>query len=186
VGSNLPLPMEARIIATSNRQLNEEVAAGRFRRDLYYRLDVLHLRIPPLRERRDDIPDLANFFLLKFQTEGQGIVSHIKPDAMARLQQADWPGNIRQLRNVIRRLCIVARSSVVTVDDLSFLDEAGTQATSDRLYDMTLRDVERVLIAASLRRFRGNRTAAARHLGVTSRTLHNRLRQEPELDRDCA
>jgi DNA-binding NtrC family response regulator len=182
VGSNRSLPMEARIIATSNRDPLDEVAAGRFREDLYYRLNVLQIHIPPLRERREDIPLLVEHFIRQFGQEGYTGVSAIHPAAMQQLCNYTWPGNVRQLRNMVRRLCILSKVEVIRPDDLPELVARPQSASASvDFYEMTLRDVERRLIKASLRRFSGNRTAAAQHLGVTPRTLFNRLRQDPEL-----
>jgi two-component system response regulator HydG/two-component system response regulator AtoC len=182
VGSNRSLPMEARIIATSNRDPLDEVAAGRFREDLYYRLNVLQIHIPPLRERREDIPLLVEYFVRQFGQEGYAGVSAVHPAAMQQLCNYTWPGNVRQLRNIVRRLCILSRAAVIRADDLpELVARPQPESTSVDFYQMTLRDVERRLIKASLRRFSGNRTAAAQHLGVTPRTLFNRLRQDPEL-----
>ncbi len=181
VGSNDSLPMRARIVATSNRSLEEEVSKGRFREDLYYRLNVLQVRVPPLRERAQDIPLLVRYFMSRFQHEGRGRVSQVHPAAMDVMCGYAWPGNVRQLKNVVRRVCILSRSTSVGVVDLGFLAESGESAVPPDLFEKTLREAERHLIQHALKRFHGNRTAAARHLGVTSRTLHNRLKLDPDL-----
>ena len=151
VGSNQSLPMQARIIATSNRCLRDEVEKGNFRKDLYYRLNVLETHILPLRERRDDIPPLISHFIARFQQEGRGAVSYVDDRAMERLCQYDWPGNVRELRNAVRRICIVSRSSRVTCDCLEFLEPAksSTEPNAD-LYHMTLRDAEKRLIRRNI------------------------------------
>ncbi|MCA9168578.1 MAG: sigma-54-dependent Fis family transcriptional regulator [Planctomycetales bacterium] len=187
VGSNQSRPMQARVIATSNRCLREEVEKGNFRKDLYYRLNVLETHIPALRERRDDIPLLVMHFIKCFQHEGRGEVSSVEDAAMDLLCHYEWPGNVRELRNAVRRLCIVNRRSCVTRDSLSFLDaHSETCNRADDLYDMTLRDAERLLVRATMRRYQGNRSEVARHLGVTSRTLHNWFKQDPDLLADVA
>ena len=182
VGSNETRAVNARIIATSNRKLDQEVAEGSFREDLFYRLNVLQLDIPPLRHRRDDILLLAECFLEQFRNEEQCIARRFRKDAIERLIEYDWPGNVRQLRNVVRRVCILAPSHTIRARDLPELpDQAGATETPD-IFRMRLRDAEKLLIQHSLRRNKGNRTAAARDLGVSARTLHNRLKQDPFLD----
>jgi DNA-binding NtrC family response regulator len=186
IGGQQPLPMRARVLATSNRDLQKEVARGRFREDLYYRLNVLEIQLPALRRRREDIPALVDHFLEKFRGEANLPLQGIHPDAMQWLCEYAWPGNVRQLRNVIRRACIVVESPTITTRDVSLLiDPSGAEASDGppqpNWYSLTLRDAERLLILAALRRHSGNRTAAARDLGVTPRTLHNRLKQDPIL-----
>ncbi len=186
VGSNEALPMQARVIATSNRSLRQEVAEGRFREDLYYRLNVLQLELPPLRQRPEDLPLLIDYFLDRFRHEGEVPVRRIDDQAMAYLCAYDWPGNVRQLRNVVRRICVLGRSTVAEVGDLPELPARELPvrelpAPRD-LYEMTIKGATRWLIRSALQRFRGNKAAAARHLGVTARTLHNWLKQEHPLE----
>ncbi len=176
VGDNRSYSMKARIIATSNRQLEQEVANGNFREDLYYRLNVLQLRIPPLRERREDIPLLVRHFAKKFRDDGEVAVERFDDDAMAALRAWDWPGNVRQLRNETQRICVLAKSKVVRTCDLKKLSRRTTPHATKDVFDMTLKEVEELLITSTLRRFNGNKTAAARHLGVTARTLHNKIK----------
>jgi transcriptional regulator with PAS, ATPase and Fis domain len=185
VGSNRPLPMRARIVATSNRNLQQEVAAGRFREDLYFRLNVLQVQLPPLRERPADIPPMIQYFIELFRHEGRGSVSDVGELAMRQLTAYSWPGNVRQLRNFVRRLCVMCADATVNTQDLIMaqlpVHESSTEEPPTKLMDMTLREVERVLIRHAIARSHGNRTAAAKQLGVTSRTLHNRLKQDPDL-----
>jgi DNA-binding NtrC family response regulator len=176
VGDNRSYSMNARIIATSNRHLEEEVANGNFREDLFYRLNVLQMRIPPLRERREDIPPLVQHFAKKFRDEGEVTVEHFDADAMETLGACDWPGNVRQLRNETQRICVLAKSKVVRTSDLQELSRRTMPPATKDVFDMTLKDVEELLIKSTLRRFNGNKTAAARHLGVTARTLHNKIK----------
>ncbi len=205
VGSNVPRPMRARILATSNRNLEQEIQNGRFRSDLFYRLNVLELELPPLRLRRRDVPPLVDHFIQLFRHESSVPLEGLHPFAMAYLMDFPWPGNVRQLRNTIRRACILAESPIITLHEVRAIlgpapdvsEEEMTDAGQSRataaeatpttshiqpdLFQMPLRDVERTLIQAAITRHRGNRTAAARDLGVTVRTLHNRLRQDPGL-----
>lgn len=189
VGGNRSLALQARIIATSNRDLMHEVSAGRFRKDLYYRLNVLPVHLPPLRERQADIRPLAEHFLQLFRHEGRGVVERFSDTAMQRLESHAWPGNVRELRNYLRRLCVLCPNPVIAPDDLRRNDLSGGQETtppgSQELLHMPLRDAERLLIRAALTRSQGNRTEAARQLGITTRTLHNRLKQDPDLLSSC-
>lgn len=175
VGGNESYKMDARIIATSNRPLHEEIRDGNFRADLFYRLHVLHLELPPLRERPDDIVALAEFFLQEFRQEASCEIQGFDEQTWDKLRSYAWPGNIRQLRNVVRRMCVLATSPELNVEDSKELMHSEEKPVPS-LFDMPLKDVERELIFYSLNRFKGNKTAAANHLGVTTRTLHNKLR----------
>lgn len=176
VGDNKSYSMNARIIATSNRQLEREIANADFREDLFYRLNVLQLRVPSLRERNEDIPLLVRHFAKQFRKEGEVIVERFNDDAMKTLCEYDWPGNVRQLRNEIQRICVLARSKVVCESDVRELTPRGMRDASPDVFEMTLKDVEKLLIKSTLRRFNGNKTESARHLGVTARTLHNKIK----------
>ncbi len=182
VGSNETRVVNARIIATSNRNLDHEVAIGAFREDLFYRLNVLQLDIPPLRERKDDIVLLAECFLEQFRQAEQCMARRFRKDAIERLTAYHWPGNVRQLRNVVRRVCILTQSQTIRACDLPMLPDHIGAADRPDIYHMSLKEAEKLLIQHSLRRNNGNRSAAARDLGVTARTLHNRLKRDPRLD----
>ena len=196
VGSNRTSPLLARIIATSNRCLAHEVSKGQFREDLYYRLNVLQVDVPPVRERAEDVPALVHHFLRVFQGEGRGRVVGVQDDAMRLLREYAWPGNVRQLRNTVRRLCILAKSEAITAADVgsfgkisvpetlaSHVESHSENAPSTvtqyeaELYNATLRDAQQMLVRAALQRYDGNQTAAAKHLGVSPRTLHNHLKR---------
>ena len=175
VGGNESYKMEARIIATSNRPLHDEIRDGNFRADLFYRLHVLHLELPPLRDRPEDIVALAEYFLREFRQEASCRIQGFDNQTWQELCSYSWPGNIRQLRNVVRRMCVLATSSRLNVEDSKDLMHSEKKPIPS-FFDMPLKDVERELIFYSLDRFNGNKTAAANHLGVTARTLHNKLR----------
>jgi DNA-binding NtrC family response regulator len=180
VGANETLAADVRVIATTNRSLEDEIEAGRFRHDLYYRLSVLHMKIPPLRERPEDIPILVDYFVRRYGSEGPCQVSSVSKIAMKCLLEYEWPGNVRQLRNVIHRACVVAESEAIQLGDIGELtataDRPDTMLTGRQLTDMSLAELERFAVLSCLRRFRGNRAATARHLGVSDRTLFNKLR----------
>ena len=187
VGSERTRRLDVRIVATSNRDLSNEIAAGRFRADLFHRLNVLEIQIPPLRERVSDIPTLVVHFVERFRHESTTDVKRITKDAMKRLVEHHWPGNVRELRNVIQRACIVAPSDEITTESLPKWKPPSIELerSSDELTGMTLAEVERRMILASLKRFGGNKKSAAAELGVTSRTLSNKLKLYQELPASC-
>ena len=185
VGARRSRPIDVRIIATSNRDLKEEVESSRFRIDLYHRLNVLELDLPPLRKRVADVPLLAMHFVQKFQAESMHGPLSVTSDAMKLLCNFHWPGNVRQLRNVIHRACVVCSSNVIDVDALpTWLAEQKADAESKSFFGMTLADTERCMILTALEKFKGNKRLAANELGVTARTLTNKLRIYRELGFD--
>jgi two-component system response regulator AtoC len=123
IGSNTPIKIDIRVIAATNRNLAEEVQKGKFREDLYYRLNVIHIHMPPLRERKDDIPLLVEHFLVKFRHAPGAIPTSISEDALQRLMEYDWPGNVRELENAIERAVVLSRGNPITVDQLPFGDQ---------------------------------------------------------------
>jgi DNA-binding NtrC family response regulator len=170
VGSNREIPVDVRIIAASNRNLAGEVAAGRFRADLFYRLDVVSLRIPPLRERPDDIPALARHFMLQLAAHLAVPPLPLFPEVMRGLQEYDWPGNARELRNFIERSLILGH---YPLDALEREEEAVDGAVGDGDGEL-LSDVERRHILAVLAAANGNKSEAARRLGVSRKTLERK------------
>jgi two-component system response regulator AtoC len=181
VGGEEMLHVDVRLIATTNRDLEREVANGTFRGDLFYRLNAMQLWVSPLRSRRQDIPPLVHYFLRRFGKEGAVEVASIAPQAMDVLIAYDWPGNVRQLRNVIHYACVLARGACIEPSDLPLLrpiDAAAIHSDQCR----TLAQSERHLILDTLREVGGNRTAAALRLGVTTRTLQNKLKRYREDD----
>jgi transcriptional regulator with PAS, ATPase and Fis domain len=175
VGGNQTYRSDVRVIATSNRSLECEVADGKFRADLFYRLNVLQIHIPPLRLRRDDIPDLVLNFVDQFVAKEGLPITSIAPETMELLRAYDWPGNVRQLRNVIYRSCLLAQTKTIRPTDLPELDPIEFPIP-ESFVGMRLDDVERQVIVSSLKKFNGNKTAAAKQLGVTSRTLANKMK----------
>ncbi|HVM25653.1 MAG TPA: sigma-54 dependent transcriptional regulator [Candidatus Limnocylindrales bacterium] len=123
IGSNTPIKIDIRVIAATNRNLAEEVEKGKFREDLYYRLNVIHCHMPPLRERKEDIPLLVEHFLVKFRHAPGAIPTSISEDALQRLIEYDWPGNVRELENAIERAVVLSRGNPITVDHLPFGDK---------------------------------------------------------------
>ena len=168
VGGTKPISVDVRIIAATNRDLEAAVRDGRFREDLYHRLNVVPIMLPPLRERREDIPALAEFFLDRFSRETKKRFSDIAPDALERLARYHWPGNVRELGNVIERAVVLGRAPRITVEDLpprlnsAEADPANGSAT----YTAAVKAYRRELITAALLRTGGNRAAAATTLGL--------------------
>jgi DNA-binding NtrC family response regulator len=183
VGSNETISTDVRIVATTNRDLHKFVQEGRFREDLFYRLNVLRLELPPLRERREDIPLLANQFLQKFRVESRVELRGFSKLALAALCDYSWPGNVRQLKNAVLSACIVAESPLIEVHDLPRFEKPlrGEQGLPMWMYQTTLEEIERTVIVENLNRLKGNKSDVARVLGVTTRTLANKLRQYREM-----
>jgi two-component system response regulator AtoC len=122
IGSSVPIKIDIRVIAATNRNLSEEVEKGKFREDLYYRLNVIHIHMPPLRDRKDDIPLLVEHFLAKFRHAANAIPTSITEEALSKLVNYDWPGNVRELENAIERAVVLARGNPITLEHLPFGD----------------------------------------------------------------
>jgi DNA-binding NtrC family response regulator len=174
VGGTQEIRADVRVVAATNKALEEEIKANRFREDLYYRLNVVTIELPTLRERRQDIPELIEHFLITRQV---GPVSYrIGPDALAALQRYDWPGNVRELANVIERAQILAQEHLITLDDLpENLVDAASPATELPAEPEHLRTVERQHVLEILRQEKGNKVRAAQKLGISRRALYRLL-----------
>ena len=176
LGAKYATKADVRIIATTNRNLKEEIKARNFREDLFFRLNVIPLRIVPLRLRKDDIPLLANHFCQNFCAENGKPLLKISEAAMRCLVSMDWPGNVRQLQNVLERAVILSGNDGLDTEILGMSEEMDvTERTASLAQDMTLKDMERELIMRKLETTRGNRTQAAHELGISVRTLRNKL-----------
>ncbi|WP_115719457.1 sigma-54 dependent transcriptional regulator [Gallaecimonas mangrovi] len=174
LGSNQKVKLDVRIIAATNKDLREEVAKGRFREDLFYRLDVLPLAWPPLRQRVDDILPLARHFLSKY-AQDSGFDLH--PDACRALLEHSWPGNVRELENVIQRALILARGLVLQPDDLMLPSKLSSRFTESPMGSLqaSKKNAEFQHVLDTLRRFNGHRQHTAEALGVTTRALRYKL-----------
>jgi len=175
VGGTDAVTVDVRIIAATNRDLQAEVQQGRFREDLYYRLNVIPIVLPPLRERRADIPLLVEQLLEQLCAEQNRHISGLSAETMALLVSHDWPGNIRELRNVLERAIVVAQGSVLQVSELGLAPKSETEL--DNLGPLSLEEVERRHIANVLRHADGNVSQAARILGIDRVTLYNKMRK---------
>jgi DNA-binding NtrC family response regulator len=185
LGARFATRTDVRIIATTNRNLQEEINNRRFREDLYFRLNVIPLHIVPLRERKDDIPLLANHFCQVFCAENEKPLLELTAGAVRELADMDWPGNVRQLQNVIERAVILTTSGRLDEEALGLADEVDSTRSKDSLSpDMTLKEMERELILRKLSHTRGNRTQAALELGISVRTLRNKLNIYAEMGMD--
>jgi DNA-binding NtrC family response regulator len=177
VGSTERIPLSARIIAATNRDLDVAVRQGTFRQDLFFRLNVVQIKIPPLRERKTDIPILVNSFLEKF-SEANGKMRTISEDAIARMMAYDWPGNVRELENAIERAIALGSGPILHAGDLPTNLQYGT---GDRLPQtdelLPLDELERRAILRALREAGGDKLAAARMLGIGKTTLYRKLKQ---------
>jgi two-component system response regulator HydG len=184
VGTNEPVKVNVRLISATNRDLTEAIAAGTFRQDLYHRLKVVSLRLPPLRERRDDIPLLIDYFLKDFNAAHGKSVRTITPAARNVLTSYAWPGNVRELRNVVESMVVIDADGVLDLDDLTEDLQAVAPAPAERssagashLVGRTLEDIEKFYIAETLKQTHGNREEAARLLGIGERTLYRKLKE---------
>jgi DNA-binding NtrC family response regulator len=206
VGDTHTIRVDVRVIAASNRDLLEEVHSGRFREDLYYRLNVITITLPPLRERREDIPELVSHFLRVYAERNGRRIRHVEPAAMEALQDYDWPGNVRELQNYIERAVLLAPGDVLTVDLLAdpvlgrgpqrrrptdqmdleslleefirrLLAEAQRSFSSEPLYEQVLHRVERELIRQVLADCGGIQVKAAGRLGLNRNTLYKKIKQ---------
>ncbi len=181
VGGTKEISTDVRVVAATNRDLLKMTKDGRFREDLYYRLNVLSIEIPPLRERRSDIPVLLDFFLKKHTKNSSHKIKGISPDAKKFLLEYDYPGNIRQLESAIERAVLLAEGDLITLDDLSpEMKLVEMETNADALFKLpangiNFEDVERSLIMQAMERTDNNITKAAKLLGLTFRTLQYRL-----------
>jgi len=167
VGGKYPKKVDARVIATTNKNIAQLVEDGKFREDLYYRLNVFPVLVPPLRERRDDIPELVAYLLKKYS---KGMDTRVDPEAMEFLKTQNWKGNVRELENMVARACILSNYAVIKVMHLRDADSGP-----DTMRSGSVKEMETKLILDALKSVRGNRTKAASILGITVRTLRNKI-----------
>ena len=174
VGGNREIPVNTRVIAATNRHLPDEVLGGRFRKDLYYRLNIVELRLPPLRERKSDIPRLARFFINIFSAELGVPAPELSASDLEALMRYDWPGNIREFRNVIERSLLLGSPPSHYVNSMEMTEAEDEESPSNPL---SLDNIERSHILKALRAADGNKTEAARILGVSRKTVGRKLKE---------
>jgi two-component system nitrogen regulation response regulator NtrX len=198
VGGTRAVKVDVRVVSATARDLAAEIQAGRFREDLYYRLNVVPVRLPPLAERREDIPHLAEYFLARLSTERRVKTPTIAPDAIAALQAFGWPGNVRQLRNIVERTLILAPANTTDCIDLEHLPPELTAEPARLLPDQAARSImgtplreareafEREYLKVQIRRFSGNISRTAAFIGMERSALHRKLKALgiAESDRD--
>jgi two-component system response regulator HydG len=181
VGGESVIPVDVRLIVATNTHIPDLVQTGAFREDLYYRLNVVNLDLPPLRERRGDIPLLAQHFLEHFNQRNNKAIRGYSPQGMDALGRYHWPGNVRELMNAVERAVVLARESYLDLSDFAFLTPEGEPPAGDPPTEMPagvpLESVEREAILRTLEAVGGNKSAAARQLGITRKTLASKLKK---------
>jgi len=178
LGSTKEIPVAAHVIVSTNRDLHQLVASGAFRADLYFRLNVVEIKLPPLRQRKQDIAELAQFFIEQFAKRYAVEQPRLDYEAMRQMQQYQWPGNIRELENVLERAVMLCKHGVIAFEDLllrSFSENSGSVCTLSELEQMTLDQVEKYLLESALSRSAGNVSRAARQIGLTRMAMRYRM-----------
>jgi DNA-binding NtrC family response regulator len=195
VGGAEPIEVDIRLVAATNRDLKAMVREGKFREDLFFRLDVVSIELPPLRDRLGDIPLLCDQFVREFSDKNRKVVNGITADAVTMLSAYSWPGNVRELRNTIEKMVVLSRGDRLTARDVpanirdEVRDTGGGTARGTHIAvpsGDSLADAEKRMILAALRKNNGNRTRAAEDLGISRRTLHRKLRTYREEEADAA
>ncbi len=181
VGGQKTISTDVRLVAATNKDLKKLVNENKFRDDLYYRLSVVTVELPPLRQRREDIPLLVRSFLAEFSRENHKNVTELTQEAVNVLMAYDWPGNVRELRNAVEQMVVLARGERLTVRDVPATIRGGADLTKIAVVrpgtTMTVEEAERQLIVQALKETSGNRTAAAQKIGMSRRTLHRKLKK---------
>lgn len=185
IGSTQTIKVDVRIVATTNRDLMKEVEEGNFREDLFYRLNVIEIGLPPLRNRKDDIAALARHFIDRFNADNDKNIEGISDGGLELLTQYNWPGNVRELENYIERAVVVSRGPMLDTADFPKKIEGiglGRRQDEGLQVGLTVQEMERLLIMKTLEAFHGNRTEAAAQLDISTRTLRNKLHEYGAMD----
>jgi len=178
VGGTEELHVDVRVIAATNRELQLDVQEGRFREDLFYRLNVINIHLPPLRERREDIPLLARHFVERLSHELKKSVTDVSEDGLKVLMNQEWRGNVRELENAVERAIVTSRGTSLTETDFEFITRVGSNAKNWSIpTNMRLDELEREVIAATINRAGGNIKQAAAILGIDRSTLYDRIKK---------
>jgi Nif-specific regulatory protein len=178
VGGTRTIKVDIRLITATNKNLEDAVAAGTFRQDLYYRLNVVGLEMPPLRERQEDIPLLANYFAVKYGEKCNRRITGISPEAQARLLGYDWPGNIRELENAIERAVVLGSTDRILLEDLpeTILESEPAATAPGTRYHEAVAQTKKQIILGAMQQAKGSYTEAAKLLGVHPNYLHRLIR----------
>jgi PAS domain S-box-containing protein len=176
LGATEPLRVSVRVVAATNQDLAQLVREGRFREDLFYRIRVIHLRIPPLRERREDLPLLVDHLVCKFNRLQEREIHGVAPEVLARLMEHDFPGNVRELENILEQAFVLCRGEQIQLQHLPVELRRGTSTPNPPQSTTDMRAAQRQMIEQALARNRGNRRQAARELGINPSTLYRRLK----------
>lgn len=178
VGGEETLEVDVRVIAATNRNLEEEILQGRFREDLFYRLNVVHIQVPPLRERKDDIPLMLNAFLDEFNRENNKSITGFDSRSRSALYKYDWPGNIRQLRNCVESAVVMCSGSQISLEDLPPTIRGAAEASVIQVpMGITLAEAEKIIIQQNLAANQGNKSKTADVLDIGRKTLHRKLEE---------
>ncbi|MBR5581514.1 MAG: sigma-54-dependent Fis family transcriptional regulator [Treponema sp.] len=181
VGGEETLEVDVRVIAATNRNLEEEIAQGRFREDLFYRLNVVHIQVPPLRDRKDDIPLMLNAFLDEFNRENNKSITGFDSRSRSALYKYDWPGNIRQLRNCVESAVVMCSGNEITLEDLPPTVRGAAESNVIQVpVGITMAEAEKIIIQQNLASNQGNKTKTADILGIGRKTLHRKLEEYGE------
>ncbi|MBQ9281020.1 MAG: sigma-54-dependent Fis family transcriptional regulator [Treponema sp.] len=178
VGGEVPIEVDVRVIAATNKNLEEEVKAGRFREDLYFRLNGIHIEVPPLRERKDDLPLLLNSFLERYNGENNKKITGFDSQARSAIYKYDWPGNIRELQHCVESSVVMSNGDEITLEDLppSVSRASGVESISVPV-GITLDEAEKIIIQENLAANKGNKSRTADILGIGRKTLHRKLQE---------
>jgi transcriptional regulator with PAS, ATPase and Fis domain len=173
VGSDQPVPVDIRLISASNRDLQNLIQTQQFREDLLYRINTIQIHVPPLRERGEDIEELAAFFLKRYGKKYQKPDLRLDTQAVKKLRKYHWPGNIRELQHTLEKAVILAESNILSASDFIFQDHTGEKEEQNK----TLEEMEKEMIEQTLDQQNWNFTAAADQLGITRQTLYNKIKR---------
>jgi two-component system, NtrC family, response regulator HydG len=181
LGGTQTVKVDVRLVAATNKDLSREVAEGRFREDLYYRLNVVEMRIPSLASRREDVPLLADHFLRRFAAKNSKPVRGFSPETLEILENYAWPGNVRELEHAVERAVVLSRTDTIEVTDLPDTVRKGPVGHASQLVipiGTPMEEIERRVIHETLRHTKGDKTLAARLLGIAARTIYRKLERE--------
>ena len=179
VGGEKTIKVDVRLIAATNRDLEKEVSEGRFREDLFYRLNVITIHLPPLRERREDIPILSNFFVIKYTKKYKKEIKGFTPEAIEALCTYHWPGNVRELENVIERTIVLCKKNMISVDHLpkNVVPKKDDISVIKVPLGVSLKEAEKEIIQKTLQMTHGSKKEAAKILGISSRKIEYKVKE---------